>query len=78
MIAPSRWSLRTDLPHPTPHRAAAPRATPTLHLEWHVGGVKAHEGCIWPGATWADYTNESDTITHIVDFRTDEVIWRRQ
>jgi hypothetical protein len=35
-------------------------------------------GCIWPGATWADYTNESDTITHIVDFRTDEVIWRRQ
>jgi hypothetical protein len=36
MIAPSRWSLRTDIPH----RAAVPRATPTLHLEWHVGGVK--------------------------------------
>ena len=43
-ISASRWSLRTDLPHPVPHRAAAPRATPTLHLEWHVGGVKAHGG----------------------------------
>ena len=40
MISPSRWSLRTDLPHPIPHRAAAPRSAPTLHLEWHVGGVK--------------------------------------
>lgn len=39
-ISASRWSLRTDLPHPIPHRAAAPRATPALHLEWHVGGVK--------------------------------------
>lgn len=42
MIAPSRWSLRTDIPHPIPHRAAAPRATPPLHLEWHVGGVRVH------------------------------------
>lgn len=41
-ISASRWSLRTDLPHPIPHRAAAPRSAPTLHLEWHVGGVRVH------------------------------------
>ena len=27
---------------PIPHRAAAPRATPELHLDWHVGGVRVH------------------------------------
>ena len=38
MIPASRWQLRDDLPHPIPHRAARPRTT--LHLEWHVAGVK--------------------------------------
>lgn len=40
MIPPSRWSLRDDQPRIIPHRAAAHRATPTLHLEWHVNGER--------------------------------------
>lgn len=59
-ISASRWSLRTDLPHPVPHRAAAPRATPTLHLEWHVGGVKAHEG--WFKTATSALLNMPDVI----------------
>lgn len=39
MISPSRWSLRDYQPRIIPHRAARPR-TPSLHLEWHVGGER--------------------------------------
>ena len=39
MISPSRWYAAFG-GAPIPHRAAAPRATPELHLEWHVAGRK--------------------------------------
>ena len=60
MISPSRWQLRDDQPRIIPHRAAAPRATPTLHLEWHVGGVKAHEG--WFKTATSALLNMPDVI----------------
>lgn len=58
-IDPTRWLLRTDQPRVRPHRAASPRS-PSLHLEWHVGGVKAHEG--WFKTATSALLNMPDVI----------------
>lgn len=70
-----------------PYTDPTPLPAPALGMRvWTVGGG---DGETWlrepvtinyvrPGAAWSDYVKFVDEIALITDFRTGEVLWRRQ